>query len=950
MIVGSSLKAGWISAISMLLLAGCNSSSDDEGSDNANGGSQSAAPSVSISSDRSQVQSGETVTLSWSVSNATSCEATGGWTGSRSMSGSAQVGPIDQSTTFGLSCTGAGGSDSRSVMVSVAAAAGPVVMLNANPSTVESGQASTLSWSTQGADSCTASGDWSGDRPLTGNEATGPLSATSDYTLSCSGSGGDASQTVTVTVATAGAAPTLEFSASPPTVAPNGSSDLTWSTTNADSCTASGDWNGDRPVNGSESTGSLVTNSSYALRCDGVGGSIERTVVVNVGGGVPSGSVTTLTLTDSSSGSGRVVTLGVPLGEGWLGSLEGLVVEDSSGTVLSSQWNALSSWRTDGSVLHGALTFQVDGAGDAGGIYTVKKGTPLGGTSISKADVVSSGFDAEVEIETGGSTYSLSASDLLSGQVSARQDYTHFSGPLASEFVVGGPLRVNGSGAAHATLQGYFHVRAFSRPVERAYVTVVLENTGVFSSISDTSGDVTIRVGGSVVYTNDGFSVGADKRYPKRFWWNGDPGLWASPDVERVQDTGLVPEYREISVQASTLNGFPSSIDWHGRGQLNAELNAGGAAPYLAPLDRWSAAYLITGDRRAFDSMRAHGDAYHWLVSKFDYAMNPRDESTGFALDLADNPTVIGNGWGGPNAMSARRRSTSPMQTDMAHQPSCNYVLYLVTADYGALEHCQMWGVANWTMERPGSYSGWPRSFFRGEVRAIGWGFRNVVHAAVATPDIHPLKDTLDDAVVYAIDSFAVDARALDPTQSTGLWLTPSLAQAIIYHSDQTPNPNDSGDSTGVALWQDDYVTWAIGSAYERGYRGELDTTGVWAWKAQSVIERLGDGSRYCWANSAAYAMGVTDSAGAATYPDWATIYAKNYPSAGPCPALGSTDAGTDRTATDYGAQLGGAIATAASTGLTDALDAWQRYDQRDINWGSDSFSNAPEWAIRPRR
>ncbi len=79
-------------------------------------------PSLTLTGSPTNVSSGGTSTLTWNAANVTSCTASGGWAGSRSTSGSEQVGPLDQTTTFNLDCTGDRGSVSRSVTVTVGAA------------------------------------------------------------------------------------------------------------------------------------------------------------------------------------------------------------------------------------------------------------------------------------------------------------------------------------------------------------------------------------------------------------------------------------------------------------------------------------------------------------------------------------------------------------------------------------------------------------------------------------------------------------------------------------------------------------------------------------------------------------------------------------------------------------------------------------------------------------
>jgi hypothetical protein len=78
-------------------------------------------PVVSLSVDNPQVSSGGTVDIIWSTQNATSCTASGGWSGTQALNGTATSAPLTSSTTFTLSCTGPGGTTSKSVTVTIAA-------------------------------------------------------------------------------------------------------------------------------------------------------------------------------------------------------------------------------------------------------------------------------------------------------------------------------------------------------------------------------------------------------------------------------------------------------------------------------------------------------------------------------------------------------------------------------------------------------------------------------------------------------------------------------------------------------------------------------------------------------------------------------------------------------------------------------------------------------------
>jgi hypothetical protein len=265
-------------ALCALLLAACGGGSEADPPSQVE-----TPPTVTLSSNVSSVTSGGSVTLTWSSTDATSCTASGGWSGAQATSGSAPLGPLTANTTATLSCTGAGGTAQQSVTVTVTAATpAPAVTLTANPTSVMSGGSSQLTWTSTNATTCTASGAWSGGKATSGTQSTGALSAQSAYTLSCTGAGGTSQQSVTISITATPPAPTVTLTANPVTVASGGSSQLTWSSTNATSCTASGAWSGAKTTSGTQSTGALTALSIYSLSCTGAGGNAQASATVDV--------------------------------------------------------------------------------------------------------------------------------------------------------------------------------------------------------------------------------------------------------------------------------------------------------------------------------------------------------------------------------------------------------------------------------------------------------------------------------------------------------------------------------------------------------------------------------------------------------------------------------------------------------------------------------------------
>ena len=86
-------------------------------------------------------------------------------------------------------------------------------------------------------------------------------------------------------------APAVSLGAAPNTVAPGGSTLLTWSSSDASGCSATGAWSGSKASSGSQTVNSIMAASTYALTCTGGGGSTTRSATVNVSGTGVNGAV-----------------------------------------------------------------------------------------------------------------------------------------------------------------------------------------------------------------------------------------------------------------------------------------------------------------------------------------------------------------------------------------------------------------------------------------------------------------------------------------------------------------------------------------------------------------------------------------------------------------------------------------------------------------------------------
>jgi mono/diheme cytochrome c family protein len=241
-------------------------------------------------------------TLSWE-SNAEKCTASGAmadgqWQGDLAASGSKVLSNLKDAgeNNFMLTCSIAGlNSAVSNVTVTVAAQANaPTVTLNADPvANIAYNSSTVLTWSSTNADTCVASGGWTGNKGTenTAGEIITNLTADTSFTLSCTGAGGSGAATVAVTVVAVN--PTLNFGATPSTIDLGQSTTLSWQSTDITSCIAIADpenpmWTGDKAVSnaGGEVISNLQASTNFTLSCTGIDGSVvseSSQVTVNLG-------------------------------------------------------------------------------------------------------------------------------------------------------------------------------------------------------------------------------------------------------------------------------------------------------------------------------------------------------------------------------------------------------------------------------------------------------------------------------------------------------------------------------------------------------------------------------------------------------------------------------------------------------------------------------------------
>jgi hypothetical protein len=257
---------------------------------------------------------GSTATLTWTTVDASSCTASASgsgtstnWSGAQATSGSLVLAaPTAAGTqTYTLTCTNSvGTSASSSAVLPVYSGTPPATpTLTLGSASVAVGSSTTIAWSSAGATSCTASGAWTGPLAASGSETVTPsYVGAQTYTLTCSNPGGPTAAVSAILDATAQtvkpAAPTLTLGS--PSIPADTTTTISWSSSNATSCTASGSanavasgWTGVLGPSGQNSVTPITLGTfTYTLYCTNAAGNSPTTTVnltvtasKNTGGG-----------------------------------------------------------------------------------------------------------------------------------------------------------------------------------------------------------------------------------------------------------------------------------------------------------------------------------------------------------------------------------------------------------------------------------------------------------------------------------------------------------------------------------------------------------------------------------------------------------------------------------------------------------------------------------------
>jgi len=244
---------------------------DNGSSGNGGNGSEEVKPAqiVIFQATPSKIQSGDATVLQWNTQNATKVTLNGR---SVTLDGNKRVTPQKTTSYTLVALNENGASDSATIEVEVPPPLPPeIVMFEARPRTIETGESSTLSWMTKRASKVLINNQ---SVALSGNRLVNPKTTTKYHLVAASDEGNDVVGSVEVEVKSP-QPKILEFGVNPPRIDRGKSSTLNWKTEGADEVRL----NGAIVAQSGQRTVHPRTTTTYELSVKGRNGEMIPTTV-----------------------------------------------------------------------------------------------------------------------------------------------------------------------------------------------------------------------------------------------------------------------------------------------------------------------------------------------------------------------------------------------------------------------------------------------------------------------------------------------------------------------------------------------------------------------------------------------------------------------------------------------------------------------------------------------
>ena len=369
------------------------------------------------------------------------------------------------------------------------------------------------------------------------------------------------------------------------------------------------------------------------------------------------------------------------------------------------------------------------------------------------------------------------------------------------------------------------------------------------------------------------------------YWLGADPQVTPRHDRAYLQSTELVPTYQAtVATTAPVIGTLAASYKPLQAGNFNYDGDSMGSSGYQDPiglLPQHDVLYLVSEAPSTYAAVVRNG------FSAGRWAIHYRDETTQRPPRFSVYPNLtIGDAQGFKDTGGSTRGQLTPTPSggnppgwDVAHSPSVGYTAYLVTGRWYFMEEVQFATTANYLgngdhpLLRDGSKGLVQTAPGAWQTRSCAWDWRARLQALCVTPDDdRELRAEFIASVEANIDHFH-GRYVAQPNNPYG-WIKPGEAY----------NDNLREGSP----WQQDFVTAVFGFALSLGLPISTAASdklrAFFAWKAKSVIMRLGTSEGFWFINAVPYTLFISptnmpdyDKGSGPWYPTDKAVYDATY-------------------------------------------------------------------------
>lgn len=639
-------------------------------------------------------------------------------------------------------------------------------------------------------------------------------------------------------------------------------------------------------------------------------------------------------------------SIGQPIKQGQLAMTDGLALQVAGKTILV-QASMMTSW-PDGSASHAIIS----GVLPALPARAIVEGVLVRAAPVAAARRATPTFDARMTLSIAGAVYVADANTTPPAFESA-------AGAVSTEYIIRTPF-VSAAGA-HPVLTAGFHIRYF-HDLKTYSVRGIVENAKAYTAVEDVTYDATLAVGGATRFTKSALVHKVSTRWSRLAWAGAAPALHICHDRSYVLATKLVPPYdpRYLPSEA-LLTEYAQALSNGNFGPMGFGLfvpgfGTTGGRPDIGLAPAYYAAAVLSMDKRAKDLMLASADiAGSFRIYRRDDSDGP---NAGEPMDLLHFPyaTLLGrqdDTWnpetGQKEALPTPAPNSPPTSDpDTAHQAAFSYLPYLLTGDYIYLEDLHFWCNFCLYVDNPG-YRGNVNGLVKpDQVRGQAWSMRTIGEAAAITPDSHFAKARFNHWLDCNLDWYNAEYTDNPAANKLGV-----ITNGYVF---------GYNGYTGLAPWQDDFFTAAIGHLSDLGFS---KATKLLKWKAKFVVDRM-IASGHSYTDAAIYSLKVRETENSPLYEDIDTCYRKtldpdlvalplysaerlawmNAHRGLPSNEYQATEiVGFSTTNIGYPSNMQPALAYAVKAGIPGAAEAWALFDKRAAK---PDYTTGPQFSIVP--